>query len=1539
MKVFYFECRILFIIFCLFNSFCLHAIGLKDSSYLPHVVALNQTAPDFSLTPNFSKTDKKNPSFKKSSSQKINIDSLVNDYKSQAKAEFDKLTQSNNYVESINPADLNELPLGLKKTINNTKVSIAVSKVTFYSQYAELTVFAKVDIQQEPKQLFFGLSGLKLSYNGGIIGDAKLALLGDITIPINGKNAALVLKGGMDMQTGDVADLTYVTIDCNGFKELGLSADIKFPKNMLVPVDANGTRQNDKNVTASFKTIVSDWNDILVDITLPRFEITPLEGISFNIQQAVFDFSDVRNSADIAYPNGYQSKYMDMGNPAIWRGVYIKQLEVVLPKQFSRRQDPNKRIGFAASNMIIDNNGISGSFSAENILSIEQGSASGWRFSVDKFNLCLEANQLIGAGFAGTIGLPVSDKDTLGYTAIINPGNEYLLKINPLHKLDFNVWKAKAELLPNSYVEFKLVDGKFKPEACLNGSLGIIATNKSETDTAKAIASFKGVRFQNLRLKTDAPYISADYFGYSGELKVAKFPVSIDSIGIRTTSTTATLYVGMKVNLMDGKFSGKTGLNIVGDFAGEDGMQKWKFQKVKLNTIEFAANFSEAFTLKGGIELLEDNPVYGNAFGGYIDATFVGKIQVKAACIFGSKDYRYWFVDAKAIFPGDGIPVLPPLAIHGFGGGAYYHMKKVGNDMLSASSFPSYIPDDKTSLGVRAAVMFNTKREICDGEASLEAAFNSSGGINYIGFYGYAKFVGKLPFVEDVNRLSESFNNINENYKKIADNAALAGVLEDYKQYDPTKAAEKILPLPTDAKQEGFSASVGMQYDFTQKTFHANFDLYVNAAKGMLVGAASQNRAGWAVMHISPQEWYMHMGTPTDRLGVKFGIGNFNIQTGAYLMVGSRIPASPPPPQEVANILGVELNQLDYMRDANALGDGRGLAFGANVTVNTGDITFLILYANFKAGLGFDLMLKNYGDAHCEGSNERIGFNGWYANGQAYAYLQGELGVKVNLLFIKTRIPIIQGAAAALLQAKLPNPSWFRGYLGVKFSVLGGLIKGNMRLKITIGNECHIVGADAANPTGIKIISDITPKDNSDKVDVFAVPQAAFNMRINQAFDVNNDKGLKTYRIKLEKFNVTNNGQPIPGRLQWNNNNDVLSFYSTEVLPPQKTIKAVAKISFEELANGNWITAYVDGKKVEEEKEITFKTSDAPKNIPLTNIEYAYPVVGQHNFYKDESPDGYIKLKRGQSYLFANNVKQQMLFAQENGKAIAVPATYDGNTSQVNFTLPALTTQSNYTCGLLNLPAQANYNVDSLLTYLQTQAGDDGSYEVKDNKANNVTRSDVVASLLNYTFHSSEHNSFAAKMNTIRLQQSIIGVISSDVISLQSRVNAYEVFDLPEIIGSIYTGNQPLVQATAVLDDAYFTQDIFPKNYKQYPLAGSIELTNRDTTELGLLPVKALPLMSIYAGELGDDNFNGYAKTRMPFIYNLPQIYKQDFLDLQNQVVNKFLGTSQQQQYEYLINGYFPFMRQGNYKVRYQYVLPNGKPASSAIFEYQNPIK
>src|SRR5205814_1587138 len=107
----------------------------------------------------------------------------------------------------------------------------------------------------------------------------KLALLGNIAIPMNGNTAALILKGGLNIQTGQVADTaTYVTIDCNGFKELGLTADIQFPRSMMVPVNTQGTVL-DGQVTAGFTNVkVGNWSDILATVSFKTpFQVNGLK--------------------------------------------------------------------------------------------------------------------------------------------------------------------------------------------------------------------------------------------------------------------------------------------------------------------------------------------------------------------------------------------------------------------------------------------------------------------------------------------------------------------------------------------------------------------------------------------------------------------------------------------------------------------------------------------------------------------------------------------------------------------------------------------------------------------------------------------------------------------------------------------------------------------------------------------------------------------------------------------------------------------------------------------------------------------------------------------------------------------------------------------------------------------------------------------------------------------------------------------------------------------------------------------------------------
>ena len=351
------------------------------------------------------------------------LDTVTNELVLEAKNAMDELEVSQNFVEVLSPDDMVTLPIGVKKVIGNITYTLGITKAKITPTYMEVTAFVKIviphsDGQGNRKELFFGANNIKLSHKGGIYGDAHLVLLGDVPIPISGGKSMVVLNGGFNMQTGNTQNLTYVTIDCGGFKELGVDANLLFSRNMLEPVNANYEviKNKDIKVSGHFKAIVGDWNDILVEVNLPPFQLakpnskdgTGKAGLIFELNTAVFDFSDIRNSPNVIFPEGYH-QYLIPGNEQLWRGVYVNTLKIVLPKQFKKRKNED-RMTFQASRLLIDGVGVSGEFSASNILPINEGSAAKWQFSVDRIQVDLTANELVEAGFDGRIVLPVTEE-------------------------------------------------------------------------------------------------------------------------------------------------------------------------------------------------------------------------------------------------------------------------------------------------------------------------------------------------------------------------------------------------------------------------------------------------------------------------------------------------------------------------------------------------------------------------------------------------------------------------------------------------------------------------------------------------------------------------------------------------------------------------------------------------------------------------------------------------------------------------------------------------------------------------------------------------------------------------------------------------------------------------------------------------------------------------------------------------------------------------------------------------------------------------
>ncbi|MTH15809.1 hypothetical protein [Flavobacterium sp. LC2016-01] len=1529
-----------------------------------------------------------------------------------AASSIEKIEASERWVDKFSNQDLVELPIGIRNTVSNIQYSIGITKAVFSPEYTTLTVFCRVDIPQknkngQPMQLFFGADNVKLSHQGGIMGEAKLVLLGNVDIPFSENKWQVSLMGGFDMATGNVDDLTYVTIDCDGFKEMKITGAVEFSRDLILPIDPktktvdetkttvekkyyNGkVAQIPNRVRGDFNFTATGWNDILVNVTLQPFVQADkrngkdYEGnFQFLVSNAVLDLSDLKNDPKVVFPDYYVKNNLLMPSQQSWKGVFIQSFKVGLPKEFQTTDSASKkeRITVGAQNLIIDKFGVSGTFFANNVFPLDRGITSeekSWAYSLDHIDVTIAANLFVKANLNGQILLPITkglpkekesdntpaavteaattfdelDGNTektpkappqtkragLAYSGFISM-EEQRLTVVTKDSISFDLWKARALLLPNSSVELKLVNGKFLPKANLNGNISF-GTNKDATDETevkgKRMVDFKGISFENLQLQTVSPVIAVRNMGYKGTVGFANFPVSIGNINVSINENYSRIDFDLGINLMDGTSgAGATArIGILGKMYEEGYRQKSKYNGLDLSAISVDCKFS-GLAIKGSLIMMEKDPVYGNGFNAELEVDVAGVVNVQAKAIFGKNTFRYWYFDASVKWP----PTPAPFMINGFGGGAYYKMHR-NADVAVADFSPSglsYTPDEKINLGVKALIYFHIGSEtICDGEAGLEIAFNSKGGINKLAIFGKANVVAKIPGPKSISGLMN----------KVVSNAVSKAVFMEADSPEPKGSFESEYiakakkGVPGDLSAEvGIKVASAIEFDFQNNSLHGSLDVFINTPGNFLSGIGEGGRAGWAVFHKDPKDWYMYIGTPEDRCGIKIGVAGVFLKTTSYFMAGTLLPGSPPPPPEVANILGVDAKELDYMRDENALANGGGMAFGASLNFDTGDLSFLLFYARFQAGMGFDIMLKDYQEARCSNTGKTVGLNGWYANGQSYAYLQGELGIAVELSFLKFKVPLISGGAAVLLQAKLPNPVWMRGYMAGNMNILGGLIKGKFRFKLEIGEVCQFENASPLG--GLKLITDVTPKKESTDVDVFAVPQAAFSMKVNEAFVIPEDKGDVTYKVILEKFKVLDGTVEIPGVLEWNSMKDKANFVSTDILPPNKTLKAEVEVSFQKMVNGIFQPIKVDGKVAKELEERVFTTGGAPNHIPLTNIKYSYPVVEQKYFLEEEFSKGYIQLKRGQDYLFEDGKWETKVKFNEDGSSneIAAVFIYNNTSNEVNYDLPNINQAKKYNFSIVSSLKDGQQT--NVVSAEKTNTISDGgnTIEVRENQADALSKSEGDIDRLSYSFTTSKYKTFASKMNAITTKSYNFGVLYSDVIYLTNTITSQEAFDLTELQGATYSDNVPLIAAQSKLNDEYYTTDIFPSLYRDYPLNGVYAITNRDTAELGVIPAKAIPLSAYYMSSLENDVNQSWTTSNFPFKYNMPLLYKQDWVDLNNQIINDYVNgdVNNDAIAKQFLNSNYLFMRYGNYEIAMKYNLPGGKKSSDYTYKYKN---
>ena len=1260
----------------------------------------------------------------------------------------------------------------------------------------------------------------------------------------------------------------------------------------------------------------TSFNDLVFNINLEPFQLKKYSDFTFSCDGLSVDFSDYKNPTTLRFPGGYRNVYQE-SEITLWRGVHISNARVILNGEKFKRKNSNLPIIFQVEDLIIDETGFFGNLYVKNLLPLTEGDIGGWDIGIDELSLQFMQGDIIGGGLKGEIHIPAFKNNNFKYSAYIDAEGKYFFNIKTRDNLDFDLFgKGKLNIYPSSYITIIGDSTGFHGIALFNGKMDICAPlteTENEDIEKKPNFKLKGLEFQELVISTKSPYIDLKYLSYHGEKQadLSRFPVTIDNFEFINTINDAKLKLDILVNLQsadEGGFSGKTILEV----RVRKENKKFTYAGVRLNYLSVEFGKPEAFYIKGAVNFIKGDSIYGDGFKGSIMAKF-SKFEMEALALFGNAEgMRYFFVDALVA----GKPALinaGVISIFGFGGGLFYRMKQQTGNIDKGSIGASlsgivYKPDASIFIGLRAAVVLGIVSDnIAKGTAKFEIAFTNKGGVSNIGFEGDVECI-TTPVEIDVGKVKNLSGGIISGVGGNTDKSVNSAIM----------------------------GKLYMNMDFQNKVFHASLDIMVNVG-GVVKGIGNNNRAGWAVIHCDSAQWYIHIGTPYDPLGLK--IENL-FQIKAYFMAGHNLPTTFPVHPKVAKILGISISDVIESRENNLslIEKGKGIAFGASFDLSTGNITFLMFYGSFSLGGGFDMNMINYGkNSYCQGHNPPLGINGWYAKGQAYAYVSGDIGLTAKVFGKRKNFEILSIAAAVWLQAEGPNTFWMRGIVGGSYNVLGGMIKGNCRFQLEVGKKCEIKGvSNAYELANLQLIGDITPTNNSENVDVFVTPQIVFNVPVESVQKINDDDGkTKLFRVKLSEVKIKRKTDNVNIHLyyQWNNDKTVLQVIPYDPLWAETEYNIEVKIIFEVDNNGKWEPYKEDGQILSESRTVKF-TTGMPDKISAGEVLCTYPMSRQYNYMPYEYPYAYMMTLRNIEGIFVKNEKYMYKARWSTmGQILLTDIEYKGTEKTLYIKVPEnLKLNSIYHLEILLIPTEKGSSIDknvieTINTITDDSTGSTAKLTTRSAEGTITTSEEKV--LYEWYFKTSKHRTFNEKINIFSKNVRALYDRTYMAFYLITEMPGGEMFDRFELEGTDKI--KPLIQMEADLNNTpWFNEEVYPMTYEKYPWFGRYAILWRDTTIYGLKAQKAISIWQpAIFNEFTDEEIQiGFPLADHSFcdlVYMSPYFWDSDYMQIRdgiatdvekdpslvNNLVKKILATHK-----------LRAVKPGQYPVIFKYILP-----------------
>ncbi|HRG21712.1 MAG TPA: hypothetical protein PLQ57_11805 [Saprospiraceae bacterium] len=1176
------------------------------------------------------------------------------------------------------------LPIGIDKEISGTKIIIGITNVRILKDSASMDMVVNIKIPNlEVVNGFVSLGAQACITTNGFGNDVRLYLPQDQVLPMGNGNEFRI-KGAEG--ASDPRNITSVEWDCNGFRALNLVGAVRFTRDWMLPESASGQILPTGNVEARFGGRFVNGGHIMVRIDMDAFQLPGAEGWGFQPGHNVWiDISDLENPTgfDTALPAHYEHASISEDSMRnTWKGFFMEELSVRTPE---RLQGPDRnRLTFALRNMFIDNTGITFSARAENVLRWDgDGNFNGWAVSLDTIYFDILQNNFRRAGFNGKIGLPIAEETQyLLYQAELQHRRDsfnFVMSVRPVDNIRIPISMAQAVIRNDSYIRASLGSENFI-EANLCASLGIGNSNLPSGQTMPSSVRLPQIVIENLRLNSETGFDTTDFaFSLTGmegmsrgpssgggghhyedemypdwmvlseesESTMSGFPIGLDHFSF--SNDRITIQPRLTLTGGDGGFSAAAKISLLVDMDLMTSPQRFDLTGVNLDRIDLDIEASD-IKLSGYLEFYKtaiDEGVRGGLtlemklgvdVGIDINADFGCRKQAGALVYNTAEWYSYFYVDGTVVL-SPGITLFSGVSLYGLGGGFYHHMRMTndlpsGSTVMAAAGGPRapsgvrYEPYFDTDLGLKFKVILgsNDNGKAYNLDVQLLAEFSFRHGLTLLDLKGSFRVMTDGISVSTVGR---------------AGNSPVAGYVGMTLNLPPGG------PVTFNGQ---FFVKVKVPYDFPVLT---GLGTIPNPPPGW----TAENAMVWANFYAGPDKWYFHMGNPTNRCGVRLGLGDIELmRVTNYMMIGHDIPVTMPEPDaEFVRIfergLGSESDFTSLDGDVNSVMEGQprpplplgtGFAFGMSMAMSTGDIEFFPFFFNLGAVMGCDINVTHATpetDRRCAGSDRVPGIDGWYATGQFYAGIEGAFGIKVNLFVTEIKATIFEASAAMILKGGLPNPEWVSGRGSFYYNVCDGLAEGRCSFVFEAGTVCLPV---TGNPfAGFNLIQDVQPANGATDVSVYTNASAAFSMEMNRVFEIEeyvsstDPPVIRRLQPYMYAFELKKSGSSaiLPGNGNWIEENRVYDFAPINVLQANSlhTIRVEARIR----ENGRDLTTA--GRLFREERIHEFTTGNEPDRILDENLSFTYPYIRQQHFLKGEhrANEGYVRCKRANNGFFA----------------------------------------------------------------------------------------------------------------------------------------------------------------------------------------------------------------------------------------------------------------------------------------------------------------